>query len=519
MRIHQFLLVLLLFTPVNMASAATITTCPNQCGGYSNVQAAIKEASPGDTVALEPGVYRESIVLNKSITLVGSGDDTILLGSGPNPVLAVTADDIEIRNLRVSYCLFGVQAAEVSGLTVSGCSFVNCSVGILIDSCTEVEVERCNIADSMYAAVTVIESANVTVAKCVFKGGEEGVSITRSGSNDVLDSSFEDCGQGVILDDSNQNLLKGNAFHGCVDAVVLSVSGGNTVEGSEAEGVDRFMGAYMSVRNLVVDNLVGECVYTYDYASSGNLYRLGPVNVTGSDYVLGLTEAAAPPGYEAVSETLNVSLIHGTLVDGYAMVSVKVSENQYMGREPGDMGLYRVSDGGVHPVAQGYFLNATVQLNATIRDDGLYTVLLWRDSSPPTAAIKANASAVVGEPVLFDASGSSDDVGVVAYAWSFGDGEEGEGEAVTHSFPEPGVYEVTLTVSDAYGNVGKESYEVAVEEPERQASGNTIVYVLVGVVLVGAVAALYIREKRYLEREAAHAGDNPDHSLHRRSRG
>ena len=512
MKAQILLLALLLLAPLCPAYAATITTCPNQCGDYSNVQAAINKASPGDTVALEPGIYRESIVLNKSITLVGSGDDTILLGSGPNPVLAVTADDVELRDLKIGYCLFGVQAAEVSGLTVSGCSFVNCSVGIIIDSCTEVEVDSCIIADSMHAAVTVLESANVTVAKCVFKGGEEGVSITRSGSNDVLDSSFEGCGQGVILDDSNQNLLKGNSFRGCVDAVVLSVSGGNTVEGSEAEGVGRFIGAYMSTRNLVVDSLVGECVYTYDFASSGNLYRLGPVNVTGSDCILGLMEAAAPPGYEAVSETLNVSLLHGALVDGYTTVSAKVSESLYMGREPGDMGLFRVSDGGMRPVAEGYFLNATVQLNATIREDGLYAVLLWRDSSPPTAVMKANASAVVGEPVLFDATGSSDDVGVVDYAWSFGDGEEGEGEAVTHAFPEPGVYEVTLTVSDAYGNVGTKAYEVAVEEPERQASGNTMLYVLVGVVLVGAVAALYLREKRYLEREAAHAEDDPDHS-------
>lgn len=502
MRIHQLILVLLLFTPVNLTVAAKITTCPNQCGGYSNVQAAINEAGPGDTVALEPGVYRESIVLNKSITLVGSGDDTILLGSGPNPVLAVTADDVEIRSLKIGYCLFGIQATGVSGLTASELSFVNCSVGVLIDSCTEVEVESCNIADSMHAAITVVESANVTVTKCVFKVGEEGVTITRSGSNNVLDSSFEDCGQGVILDDSNQNLIKGNAFHDCVDAVVLSASGRNAVEGSEAEGVDRFMGAYMSMRNLVADNLVGECVYTYDYASSDNLYRLGPVNVTGSDYVLDLMEVVAPPGYEAVSETLNVSLIHGALVDGYVTVSVKVSENLYMGRMPGDMGLYRVSSGSLQPLAQGYLVNATVRLNATIRDDGLYAVLLWRDSSPPTAVMKANASAVVGEPVLFDASGSSDDVGVVDYVWSFGDGEEGEGEAVTHAFPEPGVYDVTLTVSDEYGNMDEALHTVTVEEPRSLTTGNTPLYAFAGALVIGAVAALYIREKRYLDREA-----------------
>jgi nitrous oxidase accessory protein len=94
------------------AYAATITTCPDQCGGYSNIQAAVNDANPGDTVALEPGVYRENIVLNKSVTLVGSGDETILLGGGPNPVITVAADDVEIRDLMVGYCLFGVRAAE-----------------------------------------------------------------------------------------------------------------------------------------------------------------------------------------------------------------------------------------------------------------------------------------------------------------------------------------------------------------------------------------------------------------------
>ncbi len=500
MRAQQWLLVLLLFTPVNLAVAATITTCPDQCGGYSNVQAAIDEAKPGDTVALEPGVYRESIVLNKSITLMGSGDDTTLLGSGPNAVITVTADDVEIRDLRVGYCLFGVRAAEVSRLTLSGLGFVNCSVGMLIESCTEVEVENCAMTDSRIAAIKIAESANATVIGCTFTDGEVGIDLEGSGSNAVLHSTFEELGQGVILDESHRNLLKGNSFNGCADAVVLSVSGGNTVEGSEADHVDRFMASYMSTRNHAADNLVGECVYAYDSSSQDNLYSLGPVNVTGSDYVLALKEAAAPPGYEPVSETLNVTLIPGTLVDGYTAVSVEIPEHIYMGREPEDMRLYRVTDGSLHPVAKGYLVNATVRLNATIHSDGLYTVLLWRDSAPPTAAINANTTALTEQPIWFDGSGSSDDVRVVGYTWSFGDGGEATGETVTHAYLEPGVYNVTLTVSDEYGNVDEVKHTVIVEEPHSLTTGNTLLYALVGGVVIGAVVALYLREKRYLER-------------------
>jgi len=503
----RVLLVLLLLAQLSPVYAATITTCPDQCGGYSNVQAAINEASPGDTVELEPGVYRESIVLNKSITLVGSGDDTTLLGSGPSPVITVTADDVEIRDLRVGYCLFGVRAAEVSGLALSGLGFVNCSVGVVLESCTWVEVESCTVTGSRYASIKVAESANVTVTGCTFKDGETGVELERSGGNKVLHSTFEELVQGVILDESHQNQLKGNSFNGCADAVVLSVSGGNTVEESEATGIDRFMASYMSTRNRAADNLVGWCDYAYDSASQGNLYTLGPVNVTGSDFVLGLKEAAALHGYEPVSDTLDVSLIPGTLVDGYAEISVSIPEHMYMGREPGDVGLYRVTGGSLHPVAQGYIVNATVRLNATIHGDGLYTVLLWRDASPPTAVIKANTTALTGTSVKFDGSGSSDDVGVVGYTWSFGDGGEGTGESVTHIYSEPGVYDVTLTVSDQYDNLDDATHTVTVEEPSVRTTGNTLLYALAGAVVIGTVAVLYLREKRYLDREIERTRD------------
>ena len=503
----RILLALLLLAQLSPVYAATITTCPDQCGGYSNVQAAINEASPGDTVELEPGVYRESIVLNKSISLVGSGDDTTLLGSGPSPVITVTADDVEIRDLRVGYCLFGVRAAEVSGLALSGLGFVNCSVGVVLESCTWVEVESCTVMGSRYAAVRVAESANVTVTGCTFKDGETGVELERSGGNKVIHSTFEQLVQGVILDESHQNQLKGNSFNSCADAVVLSVSGGNTVEESEATGIDRFIASYMSTRNRAADNLVGWCDYAYDSASQGNLYTLGPVNVTGSDFVLGLREATAPPGYEPVSDTLDVSFIPGTLVDSYAEVSVSIPEHTYMGREPWDVGLYMVTGGSLHQVAQGYIVNATVRLNATIHGGGLYTVLLWRDASPPTAVIKANTTALTGASMNFDGSGSSDDVGVVGYTWSFGDGMEDTGESVTHIYPEPGVYDVTLTVSDEYGNMDIATHTVTVEEPSVLTTGNTLLYALAGAVVIGTVAVLYLREKRYLDREIERTRD------------
>ncbi len=55
----------------------------------------------------------------------------------------------------------------------------------------------------------------------------------------------------------------------------------------------------------------------------------------------------------------------------------------------------------------------------------------------------------VGQPILFDGTGSYDpDGSIVSYAWSFGDGWSGSGATTTHSYQTAGVYSVTLCVTD-----------------------------------------------------------------------
>lgn len=75
------------------------------------------------------------------------------------------------------------------------------------------------------------------------------------------------------------------------------------------------------------------------------------------------------------------------------------------------------------------------------------------EDAPPVAAFTADPSiALVHQAVAFDASISSDDVGIARYEWRFGDGDVAEGVAVEHAFRGPGEYPVALTVTDAAGN-------------------------------------------------------------------
>ena len=111
--------------------------------------------------------------------------------------------------------------------------------------------------------------------------------------------------------------------------------------------------------------------------------------------------------------------------------------------------------------------NATgVVVEHTYEDDGTYTVTLTVTDDddatgtatatktvlnrPPVAIFTESAETVyTGEVITFDASDSHDPDGtIVTYHWDFGDGTNGEGEVVEHSYIDDGTYTVTLTVTD-----------------------------------------------------------------------
>jgi PKD repeat protein len=86
-------------------------------------------------------------------------------------------------------------------------------------------------------------------------------------------------------------------------------------------------------------------------------------------------------------------------------------------------------------------------------------------NNPPTAVLTADCTDL---DCTFDGSGSTDpDGGITAYAWDFGDGRSGATQQGTHTYAEPGVYSVVLTVTDTTGATGSASLVVTAVAPNR----------------------------------------------------
>jgi hypothetical protein len=108
---------------------AAKTVCSTGCSTTS-IQAAITAASPGATITIGKGNYYENVVVNKPVTLLGSGVETVIYPATSNPVcspgslcggsasniILVEANTVTIQSLRLE----GDNPSLNSGVVIGG---------------------------------------------------------------------------------------------------------------------------------------------------------------------------------------------------------------------------------------------------------------------------------------------------------------------------------------------------------------------------------------------------------------
>lgn len=105
---------------------------------------------------------------------------------------------------------------------------------------------------------------------------------------------------------------------------------------------------------------------------------------------------------------------------------------------------------------------------ATLAMDGNVTVGPGEcpDSADPVAHADVPSSVVAGTTFRVDGSGSTDDKGIVKYAWDFGDGTTATGRTATHAYSTNGTYTINLTVTDGAGNTSTERNQITVTDED-----------------------------------------------------
>lgn len=111
-------------------------------------------------------------------------------------------------------------------------------------------------------------------------------------------------------------------------------------------------------------------------------------------------------------------------------------------------------------------VNITDNNGNWVTDTVVITVV---DITSPTADAGADDSLDEDLPYTFDASGSSDNSGIAVYMWDVDDSDgldwvdpDLTNASTTHTFTEPGIYTVTLRVTDAAGNWAQDTVVIEV---------------------------------------------------------
>lgn len=109
----------------HLSSAATLCVNPGGTGGcYSSIGAAVAAASARDSIRVAPGTYKEDVIIDKPLSLIGkNGDNTIIDATGlANGVYVDGLDNPKLREVVVTG--FTIKNANFEGILVTNAAFV-----------------------------------------------------------------------------------------------------------------------------------------------------------------------------------------------------------------------------------------------------------------------------------------------------------------------------------------------------------------------------------------------------------
>jgi parallel beta-helix repeat protein len=173
--------------------------------GGGTIQAAIDAARPGDTIEVEPGTYRESVLVDiDGITLRGlmdGGRRAVLDGDGER------TDAVIASGHRFAIEGFAVRNYTSNGITVHGATGVvfrdlqveNTGLyGVYPVECKDVLVERVLVTGARDAAIYVGQSRDIVVRDNEVRGNVTGIEIENS-TNALVEGNHAHDNTGGIL--------------------------------------------------------------------------------------------------------------------------------------------------------------------------------------------------------------------------------------------------------------------------------------------------------------------------------
>jgi parallel beta-helix repeat protein len=518
---------------------------------------------PGVQVKFD-GYY--SIYVEGNLTAVGMETNRINITSnkttpGPNDWRRIEVNSsghIEIKYSDISYCGWGIflNSSSNNKITDNHISFANWLgiglnssssntimdntlpddelAGVFLDSSHDNTISRNNISGSVfgmylssssnntltnntitedYEGIYIISSSenNTIGSNRISKNEWNGIYLISSSNNNIIDNDVStNLRKGIRLDSSSNNTITGNDFSRNYDNVYLETSSGNHIINNEiSPGISNGIFLYSSSNNIVADNDVSSSNFCGIKMESSSYNEITGNNVTSNSFSINLFASQKN------------RIFHNNFIDNLNRASDYMDNNIWNDTYPSG-GNYWSS---YSPTCQDRFSGASTPQSAGQPDgicDAKYEIdsdsidyyplkMRWGtppDTTPPVANPGSNITVTVGNRVTFDGSASYDDSGVIEnYTWIIED-EDGDtiatlyGVKPWHTFEAPGIYTVTLFVTDGAGLSDKKSITVTVTERQDEVPATGVIFLMIILIIIIVLSVIVYQKNRRMRERA-----------------
>jgi parallel beta-helix repeat protein len=276
---------------------------------YGTVQEAINAASPGATIWIAPGIYNESLVINKTITLIGKpGSEPIFNGGGSGIAIRIVSSGSgsTIAGITITSWDQGIIVDGASGCKIYDniMSLMN-NNGIVFQGTSTVNNQvYSNMFQQDAVAVDVTSSSyNNTISKNIIKLSTTGLKIETNG-NTICENLISQNYYGLSLVNSDNNTIYHNDFVDNTYAIQLSftTSTGNKWDDGYPQG-GNYWNNYNGVdvksgpgQNLPDSDGIGDTPYEIAVNNTDNYPLVKPFNEHGIG-IAGVTKTVVFQGF------------------------------------------------------------------------------------------------------------------------------------------------------------------------------------------------------------------------------
>ncbi|ASJ08515.1 hypothetical protein A3L11_04415 [Thermococcus siculi] len=254
---------------------------------FQSIQDAIDDpdTKDGHVLELDPGNYRESVVVNKGVVIrsaSGNPEDVIIETTEPGvPVFRITHDNAAIKAVTLTGAKKSGTYAVVVEKKTYNCQIIDVRIfssygGIYLDEGGANHRVAMGYFESVAIPVTLNSVSTTEVSMNFMKGPDRGIVLLASSRNSITNNTITDpIYNGILLrDGSAVNTVSGNAISGSQgNGIILYASHNNTIEANNltqnVHGLEIVGG---SQGNIVRDNFItGNDLGVYIADTSWNL--------------------------------------------------------------------------------------------------------------------------------------------------------------------------------------------------------------------------------------------------------